>query len=112
MKIKEGSAGQKTPFTIHCKNINGIPGFFFLILSDTGKNLYCKGFFCAIQRKDFYDRGRLSNGSSDNSYLGKGKIRENSELGTGTQTSYQRSWKNSRLRRGLFQKTPVFEQEH
>jgi hypothetical protein len=27
----------------------------------------------------------------------KGKIRENFRLGTGTQTSYQRSWKKSRL---------------
>ncbi len=37
------------------------------------------------------DRGRLTKSSS-----GKGKIGENSWLETSTQTSYQRSWKNSR----------------
>ncbi len=39
---------------------------------------------------------RLTKSSSKNFCLGKGKIRENSGLGTEPQ-SYQRSWKNSRL---------------
>jgi hypothetical protein len=34
--------------------------------------------------------------------LGKGKIRENSRLGTGTPTSFQRSWKNSGLGKGSY----------
>jgi len=36
----------------------------------------------------YVDKGRLPK---------KGKIRENFRLGTGTQMSYQRPWKNSRL---------------
>jgi hypothetical protein len=44
----------------------------------------------------YKDIGRLIKSSSKKFCLGKGKIRENSGLGTETQ-SYQRSWKNSRL---------------
>jgi hypothetical protein len=45
----------------------------------------------------YYDRGILTKSSS-----GKGKIGENSGKEIGTQSSYQRSWKNSRLEKRNF----------
>jgi hypothetical protein len=47
----------------------------------------------------YLDRGGLP--------MQKGKILENLRLGTYTQTSYQRSWKNSRLEKRNNGKTPA-----
>jgi hypothetical protein len=38
---------------IHCKKIYRIPGFSLPNLSDTGKNLCCKGFFLCHSKKEF-----------------------------------------------------------